>query len=234
MERIGKYNIQLGEKGFLGGGSFASVHKATHVRTGKLVAVKKAHLPSGRRSVDARDAKEFEEKYVFNEVEVLKSIKHRNVVRLFDSEVTKLFLYIFLEFCSGGSLIDFVERMGSLLVKMKVSFMQQMSSGIQCLHLNHLLHRDLKPENILVQVEEAEYVIKITDLGLAKRASHASAVATASYAGTESWMAPEIYPQDGYAKYSSSADIFSLGLIFLSLLEHAAGKSLKALTGMWV
>ena len=230
MERIGNYNVNLGENGDLGGGSFGSVHKATHITSGEQVAVKKARRPTGK-NVDPVAAKEFEEKYVMNELEALNAINHPNIVRFYDSVLTKFFLYIFLEYCIEGSLSDFVDKVGNLLLKMKVLFMKQMAAGVQCLHLNHFWHRDLKPENILVQVEEHQYIVKLTDFGIAKKVTHASAVGIASSVGTESWMAPEVYPEDGYARYSSSADIFSLGLVFLSLLEHVAGKSLQALKG---
>ena len=81
----------------------------------------------------------------------------------------------------------------------------------------------------------AYYVIKITDLGVSKRVSDMSAITQATLIGTGNWMAPEIYPdKDKHTKYSSAADIFSLGLLFLSIVEHNPGQKLQARKGMYI
>ena len=49
--------------------------------------------------------------------------------------------------------------------------------------------------------------------------------------GTPSWMAPEVYLKDGHAYYNIQSDTFSSGLLYLTLVDHEKGKSLKARTG---
>ena len=167
------------------------------------------------------------------ELEALRSLNHINIVHLYDWKLTPIFLYIFIELCSEGSLNAFIRNMGTLLIEMTVSFMKQITSGIRCLHDNNVMHRDVKPDNILVHKEHGDYVIKITDLGFAKRVPDTSAVVSASGAGTLDWMAPDIYPgEDEHVRYSRAADIFSLGLVFLSLIEHVPGNILQARKGM--
>ncbi len=98
--------------------------------------------------------------------------------------------------------------------------MKQATSGLQFLHSLNKVHRDIKPGNILVTKDmNNALLVKITDFGLA-RSVHKSGMQTVC--GTPIFIAPEIYNiyyGKREMKYTSKVDIFSLGLVFLAIIQ---------------
>jgi serine/threonine protein kinase len=92
--------------------------------------------------------------------------------------------------------------------------MLQIVSGLNYLHENNLMHRDLKPENIFITKEKDEYCLKIGDFGLATEASEDEDHKTVC--GTLNFMSPEVASSK---PYNFPSDIFSLGVVFYSLLS---------------
>ena len=122
--------------------------------------------------------------------------------------------------------------MKTLLLDLKISFLKQLASAVKYLHEQQFVHRDIKPDNILVHKEGDAYAIKLTDLGFARRFPATSGAVSATGAGTQDWQAPEILPgEDEHVRYDYGVDIYSLGLVFLSLAEHQPGHPLVAKKG---
>ena len=99
----------------------------------------------------------------------------------------------------------------------RISFMFDMTRGINYLHTQNIVHKDLKPEKILLTRKERGIVCKVIDYGMSeiRTTKHAkSLVSTESLA----YMAPEIAE---YEEYSSEVDVYVLGLIFFSVHRNA-------------
>ncbi|KAF4648477.1 hypothetical protein FOZ61_002636 [Perkinsus olseni] len=126
-----------------GEGAFGKVlvvrHKTTkHVRACKAMGL---HSPQQRDLIQT-------------ETDLLKSLDHPNILKLFETYVDGSNMYLIMELCEGGSLqnrIDYhYQRLHSPMTEGQVAmYMQQILSAIAYCHKQGILHRDLKPENIL-------------------------------------------------------------------------------------
>ena len=95
-----------------------------------------------------------------------------------------------------------------------------------------IIHRDLKPANLVINVESSTPVIKVTDFGFARRFSNTKSLFSATMCGSENYTAPEVLPDEtGSVGYSAAVDIFSLGVIYLAMVNYEPGQSLKAIKG---
>ena len=228
----------------LGKGAFGEVFLATKKNSNLLYAVK----VMDRRYVE--DPKYI--KYFVNEVSILRTIYHKNIIKLEDLKKTKNHYYIVMDYCNGGSLksnLDEYMKKYSQPFPEKIvqHIMRQVVSAIKYLHGLKIVHRDLKLDNILVNYNSEEdkksinlfnAEIKLIDFGCASHISNVSILTTAL--GTPIYMDPRILKKkisDTYAKfpqtYDEKADIWSLGILCYQMLmgEYAfSGNSLQEIS----
>lgn len=157
------------------------------------------------------DKKLFSSRYniksIQNEIEILKKVEHKNVVRFMDVYQTQNNMYIFTEFCMDGDLQHYLKKRGRLSEKESVKILKELIEGYQYLLSIGILHRDLKPANILM----SGGVCKISDFGLAKTLDVPIDIVMMSLVGTPLYMSPQILKK---GKYTSKSDLWSIGLIF--------------------
>ena len=184
----------LGAK--LGVGSFGVVHMGMDTMTGTLMAVKTFQM---KRAVM---------KDVRREVELLRSLKHKNIVRYYGAEMDKTHLHVFQEWVPAGCVSSMLCRFGCFSMPVIRSYLSQTLSGLNYLHANHILHRDIKGSNLLVNDEG---VVKLADFGASKRLANLQAdlMMSMTVRGTPYFMAPEVFEE----KYSSKADIWGVGCV---------------------
>lgn len=99
-----------------------------------------------------------------NEIEIMKKVKHENLVILYDVRKSANNIYLFLELCNKGSLEDLIKKKARLSEKEVVEIARQIANGYKFLHEKGIVHRDLKPANILIKDD----YYKIADFGFAK------------------------------------------------------------------
>jgi len=158
---------------------------------------------------------------VLNEVKILQSVSHPCVINLEDVIDTQDYLFIVLELAEGGELFDkIIERTKFNEVEAKLHFFQ-IASAIKYLHSKNICHRDLKPENILLcSVDDANPVVKITDMGLSKLVDLGTVLKT--FCGTPQYIAPEVVTSISAFQnktYTLKVDCWSLGVILYILLS---------------
>ncbi|XP_033746183.1 serine/threonine-protein kinase Nek4-like isoform X2 [Pecten maximus] len=157
-------------------------------------ALKKIHFPTSNRKR--------EEELVQREEDILKAVKHRNLVRYVDSFREKDNVYMVMEYCDGGTLHSYIRELKEGMPEDMFScFMEQIATGLKYLHKKNIMHRDIKTKNIMLSKGN---VLKICDFGIAKFNTAYNSV----WMGTPRYMSPEIVRNE---PYEFKTDIWSLG-----------------------
>ncbi|XP_030371759.1 cyclin-dependent kinase 2 [Scaptodrosophila lebanonensis] len=196
-------NFQRAEK--IGEGTYGIVYKARSNQTGKDVALKKIRLEGETEGVPST---------AIREISLLKQLKHKNVVQLYDVVISKNNLFMIFEYLNMD-LKKLMDKKKEVFTPQLIkSYMYQIFDALGFCHTNRILHRDLKPQNLLVDTSGN---IKLADFGLA-RAFNVPMRAYTHEVVTLWYRAPEILL--GTKFYSTGVDIWSLGCIFSEMIMH--------------
>ncbi|OSD03815.1 Pkinase-domain-containing protein [Trametes coccinea BRFM310] len=190
----------------LGEGEFGKVKLGLHMQWGEEVAVKL--IRRGNIDSSVRMSK------VEREIEVLRTLKHPNIVRLYDVIETDKYIGIILEYASGGELFDHILAHRYLREKDACKLFSQLISGVWYIHQKKIVHRDLKLENLLL---DRNRNVIITDFGFANRFEHRSDDLMQTSCGSPCYAAPELVISDGLY-VGSAVDIWSCGVILYAML----------------
>ena len=116
--------------------------------------------------------------------------------------------YFVMQYISGQSLQERVDRQGPLATGDVLRIAAQTAAGLQAAHEQGLIHRDVKPGNVLL--EDSVNRVMISDFGLARAADDASITRSGTITGTPHYMSPE---QARGQAIDSRSDLFSLGSV---------------------
>ncbi|XP_024167721.1 mitogen-activated protein kinase kinase kinase 5 isoform X1 [Rosa chinensis] len=197
----------------IGRGTFGSVYLATNRGTGALCAMKEVDLiPDDPKS--AESIKQLEQ-----EIKVLRTLKHPNIVQYYGSEVIDDHFYIYLEYVHPGSINKYVrDHIGAMTESVIRNFTRHILRGLAFLHDTKTIHRDIKGANLLV---DASGVVKLADFGMAKHLGAHSY--NLSLKGSPYWMAPEVIKaviqNDGDPNLALAVDIWSLGCTIIEMFN---------------
>ena len=150
------------------------------------------------------------------EAEFAMKLHHENIVSVYDvgEDPETGLCYIIMEYVSGGSLADRMEKAGPMPVKEALSLAMRVAVALEAAHSRGLVHRDVKPDNILFT---ATGTPKLADLGVAKFDDRKTNVTTTGMVvGTPAYMAPEQMMDS--RNVDARADIYSLGLVLYEML----------------
>ncbi|XP_058085220.1 probable serine/threonine-protein kinase WNK6 [Magnolia sinica] len=190
----------------LGKGAFKTVYKAFDEVDGIEVAWNQVNVDDVLQSPENLER-------LYSEVHLLKSLKHENIIRFFNSWVDdkNKTVNIITELFTSGSLRQYRRKHKNVDMKAVKSWARQILRGLQYLHGHNppILHRDLKCDNIFVNGNHGE--VKIGDLGLAIIMQQPTA---RSVIGTPEFMAPELYEEE----YNELVDIYSFGMCMLEMV----------------
>ncbi|KAJ0040105.1 hypothetical protein Pint_28444 [Pistacia integerrima] len=191
----------------LGHGQFGYTYVATDKTTGDRVAVKKIEKNKMVLPISVEDVK--------REVKILQALAgHENVVQFHNAFEDDSYVYIVMELCEGGELLDrilarkdsrYSEKDAAVIVR------QMLKVAAEC-HLHGLVHRDMKPENFLFKSTKEDSPLKATDFGLSDFIKPGKKFQ--DIVGSAYYVAPEVLRR----KSGPESDVWSIGVITYILL----------------
>jgi len=146
--------------------------------------------------------------HVLNEKNLLNSIDHPGIVKLYNTWNDPNNLYLLMEYVPGGELFYYIRLYGNLSTEITRFYCAEIILVIEYLHSRNFIYRDLKPENILL---DSEGHLKLTDFGFAKFVIDR----TWTMCGTPSYLAPEVVAGNGHGR---AVDWWSLGILLFEML----------------
>src|SRR5579862_27891 len=164
----------------IGAGAMGAVYRAKYVDSGKWVAIK---VVAAAHATNETTLQRFEREY-----EILKQLKHPNIVRLVASGRYAGTPFYAMEYVEGESLDKIMARRGRIGWEEVVRLGRQLCAGLQHAHEKGIVHRDLKPSNIMILKDGT---VKLTDFGIAKDLDRTAITEANSTVGTAAYMSPE-------------------------------------------
>lgn len=191
----------------LGEGGFGCVKLYRNRITKQEVAIKFVHFNSLESPEDINR--------VYNEINLLRDLRHPNIVSLIDAFPSNDQICFVMEYCSGGELKHYLIENGPLNEDEVYNLTSQICEAMRYCHQSKVIHRDLKLENILL-ANKFSTQLKIVDFGIAGIFS-VGRRGERSDAGSLLYAPPEMVSgKDNSA--SPAFDIWSMGCIFYTLL----------------
>ncbi len=201
---IGKYRIT----DHLGRGGMAEVYKAYQPNLDRYVAIKLMHA-------FLADEKEFLTRFE-REAKVVATLRHPNIVQVYDFDVAEGVYYMVMEFISGETLkarMQELEAQGEWIsLDDSARIILSVGSALKYAHEHGMVHRDVKPANVMITIDGQ---VILTDFGIAKIVSASNLTASGAMVGTPSYMAPE---QGMGQPGDERSDIYSLGVMLYQLV----------------
>ncbi|XP_046391276.1 testis-specific serine/threonine-protein kinase 1-like isoform X2 [Ischnura elegans] len=207
-EILNRYGYRLGQ--LIGQGSYCKVRTALKMTKGNYT--KKLACKSIDKSQASLD---YVQKFLPREIGILKKIDHPNIVTVHEIFVIGERVFIFMDICEKGDLLEYIRTYGPLPEGRAKQYFRQLVSALQYLHGIDLSHRDLKCENILLS---SKNTIKITDFGFARRCrdDHGNRILSNTFCGSAAYAAPEII--QGMSYNPKMYDMWSIGCILYIML----------------
>lgn len=190
----------------LGTGGMGVVYRAVHEKLGRTVAIKVLHRSS---LADRTNVARF-----FQEARMVNTIRHPNVVDIYDFVTADKDIYTVMEFLVGQDLHQAIYEDGGrpLPLIRAVNILEQVAGALAAAHDRNIIHRDLKPANVFLSRRGAlQDFTKVLDFGLAKlQRSEGRMTQEGQVLGTPEYMAPE---QARGQPLDTRADIYALGCL---------------------
>jgi serine/threonine-protein kinase len=188
----------------LGRGGMGRVFRARHVTLEREVALK---LLAEQFAED-----EFYVQRFLKEARAAARLNHPGIVQIYDFGQVGPHWYLAMELVEGRSLSHFLKTWGRFSEQNAVVIARQALAALGVAHAAGIVHRDVKPDNLILGKKG---VLKLVDLGLAKKVDDPGASTTGYAAGTPYYISPEQI--EGRSDVDGRADLYSLGATLFQL-----------------
>ena len=185
--------------GLVGRGQFGKVLAAIERSSGILVALKELKL------------RQLSTNRFLQQLDFLVNLNHYNIVTCRALERIQDSRYIVMDYCEGGTLRKAIDSQ-QLSLNQSLKLVIDLLSGLEFAHEQGIIHCNLKPENILLKMSDRTWTAHIADFGIAQL-NQEVAEGTGNI-GSPAYMAPEQF----YGRYSSSCDLYAVGIILYELV----------------
>ncbi|CAG9797582.1 unnamed protein product [Chironomus riparius] len=214
----------------IGTGSYSKVKLAYSKNHKGMVAIKivsKFQVPE-----------EFLRKFLYNEIKVVRFLKHDNIIKYYQSIETSHRLYIIMQNAEHGSILDLIHKQKRIPESRACSIFNQIIAAVEYCHSQGVVHRDIKCENILF---DSNYTVKLIDFGFAKsmnpvlktageeklealiaqkspsKAKKENSNLSETYCGSYAYASPEILRGVPYDPFAS--DIWAMGCVLYTMVH---------------
>ena len=205
--QIGDYTLE----NEIGKGGFATVYKGIHIPTGEKVAIK--IIDKTQLQEDPLNLKRVE-----SEISILKIVKHKNIISLYEILETEEKIYLIMELCEKGELFDYIVNQKKISEIQSCIFFQEIIDTIEYLNNQNISHRDIKPENMLlteISKKNKNLEIKLIDFGISIKYDNNNTLLTTP-CGTTTYAPPEMHKGEQY--YGLLCDIWSAGVVLYAMV----------------
>lgn len=230
----GKYRIE----GVLGQGGFGITYLASQVALNRKVTIKEFFMKelcnrdeqTSQVSVPSMGSVDtvarFRAKFV-KEAQTIAALNNPHIIHIHDIFEENGTAYYVMDYLSGGSLSDLVQRDGVLAEATALGYIRQVADALSYIHARNINHLDIKPSNVLIDGNGNAVVI---DFGLSKRYDETGSQTSTTPVGISHGFAPlEQYQPGGVSTFSPSTDIYSLGATLYKLLSGQTPPNATAL-----
>ena len=199
LKQIGNYKIGAE----IGAGAFGKVVLGKHTITNETVAIK---------ILDKMMLNETPEDYelVRQEISILKIVKHKYIVQLYEILQTTQHIFLIMEYCEGKDLMDYILAKNRLTEFESLKFFQQLINALFYLHSQNITHRDVKIDNMLL---DRNRNLKLVDFGLSTKYTDDKLLDQPC--GTVVYAAPEVLEGNEY--HGMLADVWSSGIVLFGM-----------------
>jgi len=192
----------------LGEGAMGVVYEAIHEPSGRRAAVKEM------TTADLRNTTGY--KRWEREIDILKTLKHPNIVRFYANGRSKSVPYLAMELVEGEALDKLLKKRGAFDWRTVAILGAQLCDALHHAHQSKIIHRDLKPSNLMLTGTPQRPILKLADFGIAKALEETGITATGRTVGTAAYMAPEQIAEPD--TISHKTDLYSLGIVLYQLV----------------
>jgi serine/threonine protein kinase len=149
----------------------------------------------------------------FQEARAAAALRHPNIITIYASGQHEHQPYMVMEFVDGESLADIIREARDVPVLKKLSYLEQVCSGLHFAHRAGIIHRDVKPANVMV---DREGTVRILDFGIA-RIEGSALTQGGALLGSVNYMSPE---QMLGRSIDHRSDVFAAGLLAYELITY--------------
>uniref|UniRef100_A0A4W6EPM2 non-specific serine/threonine protein kinase n=1 Tax=Lates calcarifer TaxID=8187 RepID=A0A4W6EPM2_LATCA len=202
-------------------GSFESHYtEITELGRGRFSVTKRCDQRGSKRTVAAKhvNKKLLRREQVLQEIRLLQTLDHPNLVKLLDTYETVNSYVLVLEMADQGRFLDYIVSWGNLTEEKVALYLRDILEALHYLHSWRIAHLDLKPENIVVEHASSQPLIKLTDFGDAVQLNPPSAYIH-PLLGSPEFSAPELVLGQ---PVSLMSDLWSLGVVTYVVLSGAS------------
>lgn len=207
MEKRWIWPFELEDK--IGEGAMGVVYRARFVKNDRRVALK---LLPHELAANPTQVMRFQ-----REMEVLKELRHPNIVHCFGGTCEGKQQFYAMELIQGGTLASLINEQGRIPWRQVIEYGLQICAALAYSHAKGIIHRDLKPGNLLVTTTNQ---LKLSDYGLAMVAADVKLTAAGKTMGSLHYMPPEQIR--GAPPATHRVDLYALGCV---LFEMLAGRT---------
>ena len=202
----------LVESKIIGQGSFAVVRKCKRTTDDAILAMKIIKKATISKASDME--------LIRREIAILMALDHPNVITVHDWCETKNRLFIVLDFCGGGNVLDRIMAKGSFSEFETAVLVRDIAAVFEYIHERGVVHRDVKLENIMFLDDgdgddKLPMMMKLIDFGMANTLQSRRGTEMHTACGSPLYAAPEILKNE---HYGTAVDIWSLGVVTYLLL----------------